>query len=121
MASRELIGVAPGSQSEAEPAADDLGDAPLPSVSTSAPTRTNTKRLRAKRSAKKPVFSLDDWTNSLPDETEPAPVEIVPPKRSEVAEASGRPERKRTILSRYVFGGEGEPGSRWKRRMLKSR
>jgi hypothetical protein len=29
--------------------------------------------------------------------------------------------RKRTIMARYVFGNEGKPGERWKRRLLTSR
>jgi hypothetical protein len=29
--------------------------------------------------------------------------------------------RKRTIMASYVFGDEGKPGERWKRRLLRSR
>ena len=32
-----------------------------------------------------------------------------------------RPNRKRTIMGRYVFGDELKPGERWKRRLSKGR
>jgi hypothetical protein len=37
-----------------------------------------------------------------------------------VADVS-RPNRKRTIMGRYVFGDEFKPGERWKRRRSKGR
>jgi hypothetical protein len=37
-----------------------------------------------------------------------------------VADVS-RPNRKRTIMGRYVFGDEHKPGERWKRRLSKGR
>jgi hypothetical protein len=59
-----------------------------------------------------PVFAKDPGSITRRDASEAPPT---------AADHVSRPNRKRTIMGRYVFGDELKLGERWKRRLFKRR
>ncbi len=78
-------------------------------------------RQKAKRRVQIPiVLDARPATVSAKDQgstTRTDSLEAVPTRTDDVS----RPNRKRTIIGRYVFGDEPKPGERWKRRLSKGR
>jgi len=76
---------------------------------------------KAKRRVRIPI-ALDarPATVSTKDQRSVTQADSLGPPKTRVDEVS-RPNRKRTIMGRYVFGDELKPGERWKRRLSKGR
>ena len=76
---------------------------------------------KAKRRGKIPISRDDVRAKPLPNDQRSAIGTDSPATPSSVVDDRSPHGRKRTILTRYVFGDELKPGERWKRRLLTTR
>ncbi len=78
-------------------------------------------RPKAKRRVPIPIaFDARRAAVSAKDERSITRTDSLGTLKTRVEDVS-RPNRKRTIMERYVFGDELKPGERWKRRLSKGR
>ena len=78
-------------------------------------------RQKAKRKVQTPI-ALDDSPPAVSGKAQRSVTrKDYPGAGAAAVDHPSHPDRKRTILSRYVFGDALKPGERWKRRLSKGR